>query len=229
MKNQEGLLAGLIAGTSVDTALGSSFLQKQGWEVESFAISRSPQEQNNLQQNHVEKLQSVCLEEMMRMQDKGVKFILIYCSSLSSVLDMASFREILKTPIYTPLNYYSNIANSFNQFGVIAANAIGLNGFESAIAKENERAEIVGMHNINIVREIENAINPKKIVDDFELYEFIKMAEKQNCECIVLACTHFTYIKPALVVLTQLPVLDIDSGLLRLIKSKNASYNKPGT
>jgi len=229
MKNQENLLAGLIAGTSVDTALGSNFLQKQGWEVESFAISRSAQEQNNLQQNYAEKLQSVCLQEMIRMQAMGVKFILIYCSSLSSVLNINSFHEILKIPIYTPLNYYSTIANNYKQFGVIAANAIGLNGFERLISKENERAEIVGMHNINIVREIERGKDPKEIVDNNVLFKFIQRTEKQNCECIVLACTHFTYIKSALVVLTQLPVLDIDSGLLSLIKSKNAFYSKPGT
>ena len=223
MKIQESKLAGIIAGTSVDTALGQSFLNKQGWDVESFAISPSPQEQNELQQNHAEKLQSICLEEMIHMQNMGVNFILIYCSSLSSVLDIIGFREILKIPIYSPLDYYSNIANNYFQFGVIAANAIGQNGFEIAITKENRQAKVIGMHNINIVREIENAKYPNEIITDNALSDFVEMAEKQRCECLVLACTHFTYIKSGLAALTQLPILDIDSGLEKILITNEKS------
>jgi len=229
MKENKNILVGVIAGTPVDTALGYNFLQQQGFDVVFFAISHSPQEQNDLQQNHVDKLQATCLEEMIRMQELGVEFILIYCSSLSSVLNVCYFREILKISVYTPLDCYSNIANSYTRFGVVAANATGLNGFENAIMNKNKLAKITGMHNINIVREIENEKNPNKIIVDNALFEFVQMIERLQCECIVLACTHFSYIKLELLALTQLPLLDIDSELLKLLRLNDITGDKPGT
>jgi len=219
-------LAGIIAGTLVDTALGANYLKNLGWDVNEFAISQTPQEQNNLQLHFANVLQDVCLNKMIDMQCVGVECIVIYCSSLSSVLNIQALQEKIDIPIYTPFNYYKQIAPKYSQFAAIAANAIGLKGLEATITDNNKSAKVIGLHNINIVRQIELNNNPKQIITNNGLPHFITLVEELNCECIVLACTHFSCIKLALQSCTTLPIFDINSGLLPLLQTVN---NQPIT
>lgn len=207
-------LAGVIAGTPVDTALGEQYLRELGWDVVSHAISQTPQAQNELQHQQPQLLRKTCLDEISRMKQCGAELVLIFCSSLSSVLNIAALRDSVQLPIYTPLDFYAKIANSYENFAVLAANAIGLKGAEASINAKNKYATLVGLHNISIVRQIEEGVIPEQIIKDNALDAFTLIAEKTHCECIVLACTHLPYIKSAIETLTKLPVLDINTGLL---------------
>jgi len=217
MKLIKSNFAGVIAGTPVDTRLGVNFLHSLNYKTHGFAISPSSMEQDLLQKNSVPELQSLCLSEMKKMESLGVSFIVIYCSSLSSALDINDFRQKLSVPVYTPLDHYLDIANKYNRFSVIAANEIGLAGFESIVIDQNKKAIISGMFCIDIVRKIEADINPKVIVNDSDFIGFIRNSESKGCECLVLACTHFEYIRSEVESLTDMRVIDIDSGLSKII------------
>lgn len=221
-RKTNSILAGVIAGTAYDTNLGARYLEKLGWQVTQFAISDSPEKQSALQHHNVPLLQEICLQKMLDMEKSGVELILIYCSSLSSVLNLSALRSAIRVPICTPLDYYVEIANTFSNFAVMAANARGLTGFECSISKVNPQARIVGFHDINIVRQIEQGKSVNKIIKENGIEYFLSIIESNHCQCLVLACTHYSYLLNEILAKSKLPVLDLETGLKHFVDVNNS-------
>lgn len=214
------LLAGVIAGTPFDTDLGSNFLQRLGWQVIPFAAGRNPEEQDFLQGQHPEMLQQLIMQQALNLQARGVQFVLLYCNSLSSVLDLDYLQQNLRVPLITPFDTYKDLALHYRRYAVIAANAVGLRGVERTFKRYNTSAFILGYHNIDLVRAIESRIEASDLIASSSLASFIELALAGNTEVIVLACTHFPCLTKDLAAMTSLPVFNIDQGLARAIDAK---------
>jgi glutamate racemase len=158
-------------------------------------------------------LQQRCRQQIISMAREGAEFVVIYCSSLSSVLDIAALQSDAAIPVITPLDVYQRVAGHYSRIALLAANAAGLRGAETAILRENPRAQVMGLQSIRLVYQIEQGIPAGQIVRDNQLAEFVKMADTADSEVIVLACTHFPCLTPALSALTSLPLVDMNIGL----------------
>jgi asp/glu/hydantoin family racemase len=75
---------------------------------------------------------------------------------------------------------------------------------------------------MSIVESIEMKKSPKDIIDDLNLEGFIKYFEnikdeKYKIDTLILACTHFPYLKNEIKLLTNLNIIDAsDDMILRL-------------
>lgn len=216
-KPKQSHLAGVIAGTPCDTQLGELLLNELGWDVTKTALSDAPQKQSAMQYNDPGLLQAICTEKIEHMQNQGAQFVLLYCSSLSAILDLDAIRKKIAIPVITPFDYYELLIPNYSSFATLAANALGLEGIEKEIRRQNLNAHVIGMHNLKLVSDIENCIDCNTIVEQNQIANFIKIAENTHCECIVLACTHFSEIKTAIQAQTTLSVLDVKTGLKNIL------------
>lgn len=211
------VIGGVIAGTPVDTALGVNYLEHLGYRTLSFPAGRSPKEQSFLQQYHPNLLQQLCLRKAQDMAQAGAQFILIYCNSLSATLDLNALRTQLNIPLITPMDVYQTLAMQYQRFAIVAANAIGLLGADTAIMRHNPAAWTLGYQNIEIVRRIEQQKPPEAIIAGSGLREFINIAVIEHADLILLACTHYPCLTPSLQSLSAIPVIDIDMSLADVI------------
>lgn len=214
--------AGVIAGTPVDTGFGLDFLKTINIQGLGEYISKTPEEQNNLQVNNKEKLEILCLKKCLKLQGSGARFILIFCNSLSSAINVDKIKSELKIPLFTPFDFYQNIANKFDSFGVVAANATGLLGIEGFINKNNQSAKIINYANLEIVKQIEKGKAPKSIINDYGLADFMHICSTSKVEVLLLGCTHYSYLFKELLKVKKSKsynflIQDIDHGLIDLI------------
>lgn len=214
--------AGLIGATSVDTAFGLRFLD--GLNVHGFAVvlSRNPEEQNYLQLYRKDELERRCLSRCLAFQKIGVQFILLFCNSLSSAIDIQRIRGKLKIPLFTPFDFYRELAEKFRHFGVVTANSTGLLGIESFMIKHNPEARIIGYANLEIVRQIEEKILPEDIIRNNGLSDFLNICHVSNVEIVLLGCTHYSYLFQELVRIRKaknyfFEIKSIDDGLRDVI------------
>ena len=217
--------AGLIAATPVDTAFGSRFLDTL--HVQSFTdvLSRNPQEQNYLQLHGRDELEGRCLEKCLEFQENGVQFIVLFCNSLSSAIDVDRIRRSLRIPLFTPFDFYRELSEKFHHFGVVTANSTGLLGIENFLTKSHPQTKIIGYANLEIVRQIESGISPKNIVRNNGLPDFLNICAVSQVEVLLLGCTHYSYLYQELLQIWKaknysFEICDIDRGLGEVIRDK---------
>lgn len=206
-------LAGVIAGTRHDTELGQALLRRLGWRTLACATARTPAEQDLLQRRHPHVLQALCAHALDEMAAQGAEQIIIYCSSLSSVLDLPALRRASAVAVHTPLDAYAEVARAHARIAVLAANAVGLAGAIGVLRAERPDADIHGMHDLPLVCALERGEAPAQAIDA-PLRSFIEHATC-CCDALLLACTHFPAIAEYLASLTGLPVYHFDTWLER--------------
>ena len=84
----------VIWGTEVDTNFWKIFLKNLWYKgITWFAITKTPEEQNRLQYKFPEILFEKCLSICKDAKINWYEKVLIYCNSLTSVLDIKNYKE----------------------------------------------------------------------------------------------------------------------------------------
>ncbi|CDI48467.1 glutamate racemase [Clostridium tetani 12124569] len=198
----------LIAGTPFDTQMGMNFLKTQGYDSRAYPISKTPDEQSKLQILYPDRLREMVIEKIKEIKREKIKNIYIHCNSLSGAVDMDKLKEEYEINIITPLQIYREMANQFDTIGVLAANNQSTFGIERTIQEVNPKAYVIGIGILPLVNAIEKSLSPKDIVEDFALQKAIDLFIKNNCEAIILGCTHFPYLYKELQAISSIKIID---------------------
>ncbi|QBD84147.1 Asp/Glu/hydantoin racemase [Clostridium tetani] len=198
----------LIAGTPFDTQMGMNFLKTKGYDSRAYPISKTPNEQSKLQILYPDRLREMVIEKIKEIKREKIKNIYIHCNSLSGAVDMDKLKEEYEINIITPLQIYREMANQFDTIGVLAANNQSTFGIERTIQEVNPKAYVIGIGILPLVNAIEKSLSPKDIVEDFALEKTIDLFIKNNCEAIILGCTHFPYLYKELQAKSFIKIID---------------------
>ena len=198
----------LIAGTPFDTQMGMDFLKSQGYDSKAYPISKTPDEQSELQVLYPDKLEKIVIEKIKEIKDSKINNIYVHCNSLSGAVNMDKLKEEYEINIITPLQIYREMANQFNTIGVLAANNQSTFGIERTIQKENPKSYVIGVGILPLVNAIEKSLPPKDIVKNFALENIVNFFIKNNCEAIILGCTHFPYLYEELQAISSIKIID---------------------
>ncbi|BDR66012.1 Asp/Glu/hydantoin racemase [Clostridium tetani] len=198
----------LIAGTPFDTQMGMNFLKTQGYDSRAYPISKTPDEQSKLQILYPDRLREMVIEKIKEIKREKIKNIYIHCNSLSGAVDMDKLKEEYEINIITPLQIYREMANQFDTIGVLAANNQSTFGIERTIQEVNPKAYVIGIGILPLVNAIEKSLPVKDIVEDFALEKTIEFFIKNNCEAIILGCTHFPYLYKELQAKSSVKIID---------------------
>ncbi|AAO35043.1 Asp/Glu/hydantoin racemase [Clostridium tetani] len=198
----------LIAGTPFDTQMGMNFLKTKGYDSRAYPISKTPNEQSKLQILYPDRLREMVIEKIKEIKREKIKNIYIHCNSLSGAVDMDKLKEEYEINIITPLQIYREMANQFDTIGVLAANNQSTFGIERTIQEVNPKAYVIGIGILPLVNAIEKSLPVKDIVEDFALEKTIEFFIKNNCEAIILGCTHFPYLYKELQAKSFIKIID---------------------
>ncbi len=187
---------GIIAGTPYDTELGAVFFREQGLKVISSYISKTPDIQNNLQYSNPKKLEEITIEVVKKLKKSGVDLIIIYCNSLSAVLNRKKIMRLTKVPIITPLDVYKNLdLNKIDKLAVLAANSQSAAKIENIISKNNEQLEFITAGIMPIINAVEDKIAPAEILSIYGLKKMLISFKEMGADSLLLGCTHLPYLK----------------------------------
>jgi glutamate racemase len=188
---------GIIAATDVDTRFGVEFVEQHGFIGVGKAISKNPQEQTELQALKKSELTARVIHEITLFSHQ-VDAAIIYCNSLSGAIDLPLVKNSVKIPIITPLDVYRDIAPHHHIVGLLAANCQSLANIEKVMLKYNPHVKVIGFANLQLVEDIEKGISAEDILAEHELGDVCNNLHHRGAEVIILGCTHFTHIYPAL-------------------------------
>jgi glutamate racemase len=225
-------LACCIAATPVDTRFGARFLDTIGITSISTSLTATPEEQTQLQLLAPPLLQKRCADVFLSARTQGATFGVIYCNSLSSVLDLPALQKNAEMRIITPFDVYRRIAPQYRSFACIAANASGLEGVKRQLYHYHPTIRSIGFENLAIVTAIEAEEDPDIILARSGIREFLSVAEASSMDVLLLACTHFPYITNAVKTYCRrrnysINVLDIDMGLEQVIRGELETVRSP--
>ncbi|MGF0095620.1 aspartate/glutamate racemase family protein [Peptoniphilus sp. SGI.035] len=212
---------GVFAGTFVDTKMGVELLKSRGFDALSFPISKNPKEQSYLQYYSKDELTNIVEKKIVEAKNEGAAKIFIYCNSLSAAIDVDDLTRRQSIEVITPFDFYKNLDNYYKDIVILAANSKSAHGIDKIISEKTFRNTIsIGM--LSIVEEIEKKTLPRDIVSKLglkELFKFFNAMEKKP-DAIILACTHFPYMKEEFKKLTDIEILDPAEDMINKLKSK---------
>jgi glutamate racemase len=217
LKKKKKLNVGVIAATPVDTQFGVGFLEKKGIIAKGISLSHSPQQQTELQALNSRKLTYKVIDAIAKLKEKGANSIMIYCNSLSGAINLGQIRSYVNVPVVTPLDVYSNIANSKNNFGLIAANCQSTANIERVILSRNKNAKVFGVANLALVEEVENNEDPNSILEKHSLSKISSHLKDSGAEILLLGCTHFTYFSEEYKKCSSLPIFEPSEEMVKLL------------
>ena len=207
----------VLAGTPVDTRMGVDVLQQHGLEGLAFPVSGDPREQTAFQiSSQAQKIETV-RSILKTARDRGCDRAFIYCNSLSAAVDFPPLADELGMKIVTPMDVYRELAERYHRLGFVAANAQGLSGIERVLLSANPALDLLGTACLPVVLAIEAGEAPSEIVRRYHLSALCGWFQSSGMEALLLGCTHFPYIKQALLDVTDLPVIDPAEEMVRLI------------
>lgn len=187
---------GIIAGTLFDTELGADFFAEQGLKVAAENISETADIQNNLQYSNPKKLEKITIEKVNNLKKIGADVIIIYCNSLSAVLDTEKIAALKEIPIITPLDVYKNLdLNKINKLAVLAANSQSAAKIENIISRNNENLEFITAGIMPIINAVENNVSAAEILSKYGLGKMLISFKEMGADFILLGCTHLPYLK----------------------------------
>lgn len=187
---------GIIAGTLFDTELGAEFFAEQGLNVVSENISKTADAQNNLQYSSPKKLEKITIEKVNNLKKSGADIIIIYCNSLSAVLDTEKISALTKLPIITPLDVYKNLdLKNLDSLAVLAANSQSAAKIENIISKNNQKLQFITAGIMPIINAVEDKIAPAEILSKYGLEKMLISFKEMGADSLLLGCTHLPYLK----------------------------------
>ena len=199
-----------IAGTPVDSRMGSDYLKAKdpGLDAFPFAMSPDPVTQTIFQFGSEESKRARMIEVFDDLESQGVRDFFIYCNSLSGAFDFDSFAVERGVNIVTPMMVYRKLAGQYRSIAFNAANLLGAYGIEKAFRDVKPDIDMIGMGHLAIVLDIEAGFSPEEIIERQGLRELGVFFKKAGAEVWVLGCTHFPYLKEALQKQIELPLID---------------------
>lgn len=199
-----------IAGTPVDSKMGSDYLKAKDPSLDAFPypLSANPIEQTVFQFGSEESKRARMTEVFDELESQGVRNFFIYCNSLSGAFDFDSFAVERGVNIVTPMMVYRKLASDYQSIAFNAANLLGAYGIEKAFRDVKPDIDLIGMGHLAIVLDIEAGRSPEEIIERQGLQELGVFFKKAGAEVWVLGCTHFPYLKEALQKVVDLPLID---------------------
>lgn len=208
----------VIAWTPVDTLFWKRFLSEfSNKKILSYAISKTPNEQNLLQLNEKEKLYTICLNKCLEFKFKWVTKIIIYCNSLSSSINIKKLRKKSWMTIITTLDVYYEIWKEYKNIFLLTANSIWAIEPEKILRESNFNIKISSFWYLDLVNSIENQKPTSEIIHQLWLKSLLNFSENTNIDLILLGCTHFWYISQELQKCTNVKILDLNQLLKKYI------------
>lgn len=209
---------GVFAGTFTDTKMGEELLKSIGFETIAYPISKNPKDQSLLQYYSREELTKIVEEKIKDAKNKGAEKIFIYCNSLSASVDIKSLSRRQAIQIISPLDFYKNLDTKYKKIIILSANSKSAHEIDR-ILSENYFRDTISLGFLNLVEEIEKKTSPEKIVDKLnlkDLFGFFNGMENK-ADGIILACTHFPYMKDVFQDLTDIEILDPAEDMIKRI------------
>lgn len=210
----------VLAGTPVDTKMGADVLEAHGIEPMMYPVSRDPREQTNFQVMPTEEKHAVLRKILRDGMAKGCDSAFIYCNSLSGAVYFPALAEELGLRIVTPMDVYGRLAKKVGKLAIIAANAQGLAGQDSVMLHANPQILIMPVGLLQVVFDIEAGFPPEEIVRRNHLDTLMAFFEQNGCEALLLGCTHFPYLLPALKACTRFPIIDPAEEMVELLNQE---------
>lgn len=212
-------MTAVLAGTPVDTRMGTALLKREGLSFHGYPVAEDPWAQTEFQLLAQADKQARVEAVLRRAMGAGCSRALIYCNSLSAAVDFPALSEKLALPIVTPMDVYRRAAGTYRRLAVIAANAQGLAGIERTLLAANGRLELYGACLLPVVLSVEAGEAPERLVARHHLAELAAWFQGCGAQALILGCTHFPYFKAALAAGTTLPLLDPDEEMVRLLRT----------
>lgn len=209
---------GVFAGTFEDTKMGEDLLKSRGFETIAYPISKNPKEQSLLQYYSREELTKIVEEKIKDAKNKGAEKIFIYCNSLSASIDLESLSRRQAIQIITPLDFYKDLDTKYKKIIILAANSKSAHEIDKLLSEKSFR-DTISLGFLSLVEEIEKKTSPEKIVDKLnlkDLFGFFNGMENK-ADGIILACTHFPYMKDAFKSITDIEILDPAEDMIKRI------------
>lgn len=209
---------GVFAGTCADTKMGEEILKSRGFETISYPISKNPKEQSLLQYYSREELTKIVEEKIKDAKNKGAEKIFIYCNSLSASVDIKSLSRRQAIQIITPLDFYKDLDRKYKKIIILSANSKSAHEIDKILSEKQFR-DTISLGFLKLVEEIEKKTPPQEIVDKLnlrELFDFFNGME-DKADGIILACTHFPYMKELFKSLTDIEILDPAEDMIKRI------------
>ncbi|MGX7091527.1 aspartate/glutamate racemase family protein [Hutsoniella sourekii] len=203
----------VFAGTPVDTHMGIQSINKLGYEGLSYPLAETPQEQTRLQYESADYLAERFKQAVINSRLAGAEAYFLNCNSLSSAIDYHAIAHELQVEIISPLDIYHDLAKQAGNFLVLAANGISAYQVDRILTREYPGRRNVTLGHLALVEAIEAGIDPDQIIEDLGLKSLIQSYSQLQVPAyqlgaILLACTHFPYMKEALQRVSPLPIID---------------------
>ena len=217
------MMIAVVAGTPVDTKMGVAIMEKEGYETLSYPMAKTPEDQTQLQYFSQEDLDRAFQDRISQAKEKGAQGVYINCNSLSASLHYQEAEEKIGLPIITPLETYRNLPKDLTSVVVLAANGVSAYSVDEIIRESQPDIKTVCMGNLSIVESIEKEKDSSDIVRDLNLKGLLSYFEgiqdpDYQVDAIILACTHFPYIKEALQKETSIPIIDPKDDMVNRLK-----------
>jgi glutamate racemase len=209
----------VIAGTPYDSGLGADLLRAQGVVATPYAMAGSPDEQDSLQDQAPGELAGSFHRLLDQLRQQRIELAMLFCNSLSSVVK----HDNAALPVVSPLTIYREVLPQLRSSLVLAGNAHALLGVERTARLISPGHRMLGVSDSMLVRGIENG-DPAAAFAAARLQSTLRRAEQLGLEAVLLACTHFTAIGPAIAACCELPVIDVGS----LLVERTVSASRKG-
>ncbi|RBP37251.1 aspartate/glutamate racemase family protein [Garciella nitratireducens] len=208
----------VMAGTPIDTKMGLDILEKEGYQAKGYPISKTSEQQSNLQILYPENLQKIVIEKIQSIKQENIKNIFVYCNSLSGAVNMDKLSKEYDIHIITPLQIYKEVGRKYKRVAVLAANNQSTFAIERVITEKSSSTHVIGIGLLPLVTAIEEKKSPKEIIKSFALENVLKFFLQLDCQALILGCTHFPYFYHELKKISQIPIIDPSYEMIKRIK-----------
>lgn len=209
----------VFAGTWIDTQMGADLLEGQGYQVFTYPMAQNPKEQTQLQYYSKDELEGQVASKIQEAKKHGIQAVFIYCNSLSSAIDCEKLARKTSLPIITPLKSYQSLPEGSKNVAILAANGISAFKIDQIVRNYHPAIQTQTFGHLRLVELIEKQLPAQEIVSRLNLKGWLHYLEnigskEQKIDYIILACTHFPYIKHALAKHTTIPFIDPTADML---------------
>lgn len=212
---------GVMAGTIIDTEMGVELLKEKGFDAYPYSVSKNCYEQDRLQFLSKEELEDLVLKKLIHMKENHMDSCFVYCNSLSSAINFNKLSQKINFKVITPYDAYNIIGNDYGFIFLLAANSISTKNIEEFIKNINPQIKFLSVGFLGLVNKIEQHKDKQVIIEKSAIKELLSFFEKTeieiNSKAIILACTHFPYIKDEIISMTTIPVIDPAEKMIELL------------
>jgi len=211
---------GVIADTAVDTAMGKHYFESNGYEVVMRPVRETSPECSRFFLEPPEEREAYVSGLIAEVKEDGAEIIVIYANSLCAYVDVDKLCAENNIAVVTPFHAYKSLGKAFKKPCAWAATGGSLFAVEKCLTESNPDTQIYGVSLLPTVEQIEAGLSATQVVAQSGLKELVQFSQKSGCDCIILACTHFPYLKSELLSLADIPVVDPADVMLGILREK---------